>query len=586
MKQTLEHLLKQAFNSLQQSGQLPAELHVDIKVDNAKDSSHGDYASNLALILAKPCRQAPRNIAQMIVDAMESNEILAKIEIAGAGFINFFVHPNARAQVIGQILERGEAFGRSTLGQGKKVLVEFVSANPTGPLHVGHGRGAAFGATLSNVLKAAGYDVDSEYYVNDAGRQMNILAVSVWLRYLELAGEPVVFPVNAYKGDYVYDIAQYLWKQHQKQYVHSWSSVVANLPADEPQGGDKEVYIDSMINQAISLLGPAGFAVFHQHALNTVLDDIKEDLAGFGVQFNNWFSEQSLFEKGSIEKGIQALKDGGHTFEKEGALWFKATDFGDEKDRVLIRANGQTTYFASDVAYHWNKYDRGYDRVIDIFGADHHGYVTRVRSAVTALGHDQNALDVLLVQFAILYRGGERVQMSTRSGSFVTLRELREEVGNDAARFFYVARKPEQHMDFDLDLAKSESNDNPVYYIQYAHARICSVLRQLAERQLSWDKTIGLEHVHLLDQSHEVALVSLLCRYPEVIEAAASTCEPHYLAYYLRELANGLHSYYNAVQLLCEQEQLRYARLCLLEAVRQVLRNGLNLLGVSAPESM
>lgn len=586
MKHSIEHLLKQALNSLQKSGEIPGDLDVDIKVENARDPVHGDYASNLALILAKPCRQAPRKLAERLVQALPADATVEKIEIAGAGFINFFMRSSARSLIVAEILKKGMDFGRSNLGQNQKVIIEFVSANPTGPLHVGHGRSAAFGATLSNVLRAAGYDVTLEYYVNDAGRQMNILAVSVWLRYLELAGAPVVFPANAYKGQYVYEIAQELWSQYDTDYVHPWDSITSGLPDDEPQGGDKEDYIDAMIERAIILLGKPGFAVFHQHALKTVLDDIKEDLLGFGVNFDSWFSEQSLFEDGSIQKGIQALKDGGHTFEKEGALWFRATDFGDEKDRVLVRANGQTTYFASDVAYHWNKYDRGYHRVIDIFGADHHGYVTRVRSAVTALGHDEKALDVLLVQFAILYRGGERVQMSTRSGSFVTLRELRHEVGNDAARFFYVARKPEQHMDFDLDLAKSESSDNPVYYIQYAHARICSVLRQLKERGLLWDKTTGLKHIDLLDQQHETALISLICRYPEVVEASASVCEPHQLAYYLRELANGLHSYYNAVQLLCEQEQLRSARLCLLEAVRQVLNNGLNLLGVSAPESM
>jgi arginyl-tRNA synthetase len=586
MKHTVEQLLKKALISLQQSGELPADLEIEPKVDNAKDAAHGDYASNLALILAKPCRQPPRKLAELIVNALPANDSIEKIEIAGAGFINFFIRNTARARVLADVLKEGKEFGRSTLGQKQKVLIEFVSANPTGPLHVGHGRSAAFGATLGNVLKAAGYDVSLEYYVNDAGRQMNILAASVWLRYLELAGEPVVFPANAYKGDYVYEIARDLWTRDGAKWVHPWSEVTSDLPADEPQGGDKEVYIDAVIGRAGALLGKEGFAIFHQHALNTVLDDIKDDLAGFGVRYENWFSEQSLFEDGSIQKGIDALKKGGHTFEQEGALWFKATDFGDEKDRVLIRANGQTTYFASDVAYHWNKYDRGFDRVVDIFGADHHGYLTRVRSAVTALGHDEKALDVLLVQFAILYRGGERVQMSTRSGSFVTLRELREEVGNDAARFFYVARKPEQHMDFDLDLAKSESSDNPVYYIQYAHARICSVLRQLKERGMLWDKNLGLQHLDLLDQSHETALISLICRYPEVIESSAMACEPHQLAYYLRELANGLHSYYNAVQLLCEQEQLRCARLCLLESVRQVLSNGLDLLGVSAPESM
>lgn len=586
MKHSIEHLLKQALNSLQKSGAIPGDLDVEIKVDHAKDAAHGDYASNLALVLAKPCRQSPRQLAEQLAEALPADSLIEKIEIAGAGFINFFIRKSARSLVIAEVLGKEKQFGRSNLGQNQKVLIEFVSANPTGPLHVGHGRSAAYGATLGNVLKAAGYDVTLEYYVNDAGRQMNILAVSVWLRYLELAGIPVVFPANAYKGQYVYDIAQKLYSVYGKQYVHPWDTVTAQLPDDEPQGGDKEEYIDAFIVKAQTLLGQPGFAVFHQQALNTVLDDIRADLADFGVNYDNWFSEQSLFTDGSIQKGIQALKDQGHTFEKEGALWFKATDFGDEKDRVLIRANGQTTYFASDVAYHWNKYERGYDRVIDIFGADHHGYLTRVRSAVTALGHDETALDVLLVQFAILYRGNERVQMSTRSGSFVTLRELRQEVGNDAARFFYIARKPEQHMDFDLDLAKSESSDNPVYYIQYAHARICSVLRQLKERGLLWDKGTGLEHIHLLEQPHETALVALIARYPEIIEASASSCEPHQLAYYLRDLANGLHSYYNAVQLLCEQEQLRCARLCLLEAVRQVLDNGLDLLGVSSPESM
>jgi arginyl-tRNA synthetase len=586
MKQTVENLLHKALSALQQEGTLPAGLEVEIKVDRAKDAAHGDYASNLALILAKPCHQAPRKIAELLLQALPSHPDIEKAEIAGAGFINFFVRSNARSKIIAEVLEKGSTFGTSTIGNLQKVLIEFVSANPTGPLHVGHGRSAAFGASLGAVLKAAGYDVHLEYYVNDAGRQMNILAVSVWLRYLELSGEFPVFPANAYKGDYVFAIAKDLVAEYGPEFVFSWDKIAKDLPDDEPQGGDKERYIDALIDKAIQLLDKEGFSVFHQHALDTVLADIKDDLAEFGVSFDQWFSERILLEDGSIEKGIKALKDGGHTFEQEGALWFRATNFGDEKDRVLIRANGQSTYFASDVAYHWNKYNRGYDKVIDIFGADHHGYVTRVRAAVTALGHDESALAVLLVQFAILYRGAERIQMSTRSGSFVTLRELRDEVGNDAARFFYVARKPEQHMDFDLDLAKSESNDNPVYYIQYAHARICSVLRQLKERNLTWDKALGLKSVDKLQEAHETALITLVCRYPEIIEAAATLCEPHQLTYYLRELANGLHSYYNAVPLLCDDEQLRCARLCLLEAVRQIINNGLDLLGVSAPESM
>ena len=586
MKSTVEQLLKQALSVLQESGTIPNDVVVDIKIERTKDAMHGDYATNMALTLAKPCEQSPRKMAELLVQTFSTHPLIDRVEIAGPGFINFFMRTTERAQIITAVLTEGDLFGCSQMGAEQNILLEFVSANPTGPLHVGHGRSAAFGATLANVLKAAGFTVSREYYVNDAGRQMNILAVSVWLRYLALSGEDIVFPANAYRGEYVQAIAQDILLNYGRDFVHNWLVISLDLPADEPDGGDKERYIDALIKNAQQLLGQAGFTRFHQHALDSVLTDIKLDLAEFGVEFDCWFSEQSLLDSGSITKGIQALKDAGYTYEREGALWFRATAFGDEKDRVLVRANGHTTYFASDVAYHWNKYDRGFTRVIDIFGADHHGYVTRVKAAVNALGHDENALNVLLVQFAILYRAGERIQMSTRSGSFVTLRELREEVGNDAARFFYVMRKPEQHMDFDLDLAKSESSDNPVYYIQYAHARISSVLRQLQERGLSWDEEVGLAHVDLLVEPHEAALISLLSRYPEVIESAATTCEPHLIAYYLRELANGLHSYYNAIQLLCEQEELRSTRLCLLKAVRQVLRNGMQLLGVSAPESM
>ena len=586
MKQIVEQLLSDALVALKAADRIPSDVNAEIKIERSKDIAHGDFATNLALMMAKSCRQSPRQVAELLVGAIQGHPALAQVEIAGPGFINFFMKKEALSQIVGVILSEKEQFGRSDVGRGQKVLVEFVSANPNGPLHVGHGRGAAYGATLANVLAATGFDVSREYYVNDAGRQMNILAASVWVRYLTLAGEEAIFPANAYRGDYVPAIAQDLLTAHGSIYVHSWSEISEGLPADEPQGGDKDIYIDALIARARVLLGESGFQLFHKQALDSVLADIQNDLEGFGVHFDCWFSEQSLLDEGAISKGIQALKDQNRTYVKEGALWFKATDFGDEKDRVLVRANGQTTYFASDVAYHWNKYERGFDRVIDIFGADHHGYVTRVRAAVTALGHDEKALDVLLVQFAILYRGGERVQMSTRSGSFVTLRELRDEVGTDAARFFYVLRKPDQHMDFDLDLAKSQSSDNPVYYIQYAHARICSVLRQLNERGLHFNEAAGLAEVQRLTEPHESALLTLLDRYPEVITTAANTCEPHQLAYYLRELANGLHSYYNAVPLLCEDELLRSARLCLLTAVRQVLKNGLQLLGVSTPESM
>lgn len=586
MKHIVEQLIENARLALIQSGEIPSDVVVDVKVERTSDPSHGDFATNVAMMFAKPCKMPPRKFAERFVQVLAAHPLLDHVEIAGPGFINFFMQASARADVIRSVLGEGNAFGKSHMGQGKRVLLEYVSANPTGPLHVGHGRSAAFGATLANLLVAAGFDVSREYYVNDAGRQMNILAVSVWMRYLALLGEPIVFPANAYKGEYVQTLADELRITHGRDFVHSWYVIQQALPADEPMGGDKEIYIDALIQSAQTLLGASGFALFHQKALDSVLADIKQDLAEFGVEYDCWFSEQTLFDDGSTEKGIQALKDAGHTYEQKGALWFRAIAFGDEKDRVLVRANGQTTYFASDVAYHWNKYSRGFDRVIDIFGADHHGYVTRVKAAVHALGHDDNALDVLLVQFATLYRHGERVQMSTRSGSFVTLRELREEVGRDAARFFYVMRKPEQHMEFDLDLAKSESSDNPVYYLQYAHARICSVLRQLDERGLSWDEATGLAALDLLNETHEQALVLLLGRYPETIENAARTCEPHQIAYYLRELATGLHSYYNAVTLLCEPHSLRCARLCLLKAVQQVLFNGMQLLGVAAPESM
>lgn len=587
MKNIVEQLLNQSLKKVVESGELPHEaLTVEVRIDRAKEAAHGDYATNLALLLAKIGRQSPRHIATKLIENIPSHESIARIEIAGAGFINFFIHQSAQSQVIAIVLKEGNSFGQCNLGKGQSILLEYVSANPTGPLHVGHGRGAAFGASLANLLTTAGYLVSREYYVNDAGRQMNILAVSVWLRYLESAGEKIVFPTNAYHGEYVFPIAAIALEQHQHTYIHSWRDISEGLPKDEPQGGDKEEYIDAMISSALKLLGEEGFHYFHQLALESVLSDIKEDLFAFGVEYDRWYSEQSLLDKGAIDKSMQALKEAGHTYEHDGALWFRATTFGDEKDRVLIRANGQSTYFASDIAYHWDKYDRGYQRVIDIFGADHHGYISRIKAGVKALGQNELALNILLVQFAILYRGENRIQMSTRSGSFVTLRELREEVGNDAARFFYVMRKPEQHMDFDLDLAKSQSNDNPVYYIQYAHARICSVIRQLAGRNLIHDETIGLKHIEKLTEQQELALINLIGRYSETIQVAAHACEPHQIAYYLRELATGLHSYYNAVTLLCEDETLRHARLCLLKAIRQVLCNGLQLLGVSAPESM
>lgn len=586
MKKHIEELLAHALAGLKATGALPAEVEVLITVDHTRQKTHGDFATNLALALAKSARARPRELAERLVRALPASPKIAKVEIAGPGFINFFLRPDAHVQLVAEILAAGERYGRSQCGAGKRVQVEFVSANPTGPLHVGHGRGAAYGATVANLLAAAGFDVHREYYINDAGRQMDILAVSVWLRYLELCGERLDFPASGYKGDYVYDIGATLHRQHGERYRHAASRVLEGLPLDEPKGGDKERHIDALIERARTLLGLAAYRTVFDTGLRIILDDIRRDLEEFGVTYDEWYSERALVESGAADRVIERLRASGHVYEREGALWFRSTDYGDEKDRVLVRENGQKTYFAHDIAYHANKLERGFARVIDIWGADHHGYVPRVKAALAAIGDDPDKLDVLLVQFAILYRGGEKVQMSTRSGEFVTLRELRREVGNDAARFFYVLRKCEQHMDFDLDLAKSQSADNPVYYVQYAHARICSVFRQAREKGYVHDAALGNRELTRLTEAHEQRLLARLARYAEVLEAAALAHEPHQLAHYLRELAADFHLYYNSHVFLVEDESLRNARLNLIAATRQVLANGLALLGVSAPQMM
>ena len=586
MKQQIQQLLQQVLAELHQQNVFAEAVEFRPMVERARDASHGDFASNAAMMFAKQAGMKPRDLADKIKDNLPQVDWLEAVEIAGPGFINFKLSPDAYLQLVPEILEKSSQYGRSQLGAGKKVQVEFVSANPTGPLHVGHGRGAAYGAVVADLLEAVGFDVHREYYVNDAGRQMDILATSVWLRYLELADEELTFPSNGYKGDYVWDIAATLHREHSNDYRHAASEVFADIPADEPDGGDKELHIDALIGRCKQLLGDNRYRFVFELALNTILDDIRDDLSLFGVTYQDWFSEKSLVDSGAVNKAIDKLRASGHLYEKEGAWWFKSTDFGDEKDRVVIRDNGQATYFASDIAYHMQKLERGFERVIDVWGADHHGYVPRVKAALKAMGEDQSRLDVLLVQFAVLYRGGEKVQMSTRSGEFVTLRELRKEVGKDAARFFYVMRKCEQHMDFDLDLAKSQSNENPVYYVQYAHARVCSVLRQASEKSIDVEPTPGNNNLQLLTEDHEIALLKQLSRYPEVVETAALNEEPHQLTHYLRELANDFHSYYNSSQFLVEDDKLRDARIKLILAVREVLRNGLNLIGVSAPEQM
>jgi len=589
MKAEISQLLQQAVKNLQSQGKLPDDINVIIRLENTRDPAHGDLACNLAMMLAKPAKSKPRDIAEAIVAELPVSELVEKVEIAGPGFINFYLNAGATASIVKQILEAGENFGQSKIGHDKnnkpkKIQIEYVSANPTGPLHVGHGRGAAYGATLSNLLSTAGYQVHREYYVNDAGRQMDILCASVWLRYLELCGEEFEFPANGYRGDYVWDVAATLHRENGDKFRHPWP-IAKNLPKDEHEGGDKEEYIDAIIEHAKTLLGDDYHFVF-ELGLNYLVADIRDDLEHFGVEFDEWFSERSLMDSDSVKTALDLLQENDHVYEENGALWFRSTNFGDEKDRVVVRDNGQTTYFASDIAYHLNKLERGFDTVIDIWGADHHGYVPRVKAGINAMGQDENKLKVLLVQFAVLYRAGEKVPMSTRSGQFVTLRELRKEVGSDAARFFYVMRKCEQHMDFDLDLAKSQTNENPVYYIQYAHARVCSVFRQLDEKNMQYDETVGLDNIALLTETHEQALITKLSRYSETIESAAKNYEPHQIAYYLRELANDLHSYYNAHHFIVDDEKIRNARLALISATRCVVANGLKILGVSAPESM
>ncbi len=585
MKAEISSLIGAALEALRADGLLPGDVALPVQVERSRDPAHGDFACNVALRLAKAAGCSPRELAQRIVQRLPASEWVERVEIAGPGFINIHLASAAAQSVLHDIHAQGEGYGRSNLGAGRRVQVEFVSANPTGPLHVGHGRGAAYGAVVANLLEAVGFDVWREYYVNDAGRQMDILAVSVWLRYLELCGEPVVFPSNGYRGSYIVDIAAALRRQHDDAFRRDFARVIEGVPADAPEG-DKEAHIDGLIANAKRLLGHGGYRAVFGAGLNSILEDIREDLAEFGVVYDQWFSERSLMEDGTVERTIEQLKQSGKIYERGGALWFRSTDYGDEKDRVVVRENGQTTYFASDIAYHLNKFERGFERVIDVWGADHHGYVPRVKASLSALGRDAGALEVLLVQFAVLYRGGEKVQMSTRGGEFVTLRELREEVGRDAARFFYVMRKCEQHLDFDLDLAKSQSNDNPVYYIQYAHARICSVFRELNEQDLVYEPEQAARALGRLDNAHEQALLRALARYPEVVEAAALNFEPHQLPHYLRELANLFHTYYNAHKFIVEDAELCQARLHLIHAVRQVLRNGLELVGVSAPEAM
>ena len=596
MNTAIQAALDHAVQSLQAEGVLPSDFNNSSNLTRTKDRSHGDFASNIAMIGSKAAGMKPRDLAEKILASLPEVADISKAEIAGPGFINFFLNADQRFTVLDQVQAQKDQFGRTQANAEKRIQVEFVSANPTSSLHVGHGRGAAYGMTVANLLEATGAKVDREYYVNDAGRQMDILATSTYLRYLELTGQELVFPKNAYQGDYVKEIAQSIIDQDGDAYVRPVADVYKDVPEDvqfaaelDADGnkvvlsGDKEKHIDGLIHNSQNLIG-TGYRVFHQAALKAILDDIKDDLGEFGVTFHQWFSEASLTEK--IDEALETLDQRGFLYEQDGNIWFKSTEFGDEKDRVVKRRNGQTTYFASDIAYHLNKLQRGYTDIVDIWGSDHHGYIACVKAAIDALGYDSKKLTVLLVQFVSLWRGGEMVQMSSRSGQFVTLRDLRKEVGNDAARFYYVMRKSEQHIDFDLDLAVSQSKDNAVYYIQYAHARICRMLEKAASTDVNFDAVNARQFAVKLDLDAETEILAKLAAYPEIVIRAANSYEPHQVGNYLKELAALFHGWYNEHKVLNDDAELTQARLLLSVNVQQVLRNGLELLGVSAPTSM
>ena len=583
MKSELERLLREALRSLVPAVLSEAADPAQVVVERARDTQHGDFQSTIAMRIAKAARKNPRELAQALVAALPESALVSSAEVAGAGFINFRLAKDAWFTPLKNVASQGAGYGRSNVGAGRKVMIEFVSANPTGPMHVGHGRGAAYGATLGNLLEATGHSTYREYYVNDAGRQIDILAISVYLRYLELCGEPIAFPSNGYRAEYILPVARALQAKRGEALKRAAADITRGAPFDAP-AGDKDKHIDGLIENARRALGTDEFDSIVIFARDAMMADIRNDLEEFGVRFDNWYSERDLSRSGAINRALDALRASGHVYVKDGATWFKSTDYGDDEDRVIIRENGVGTYFAADIAYHFDKRQRGHDLLIDVWGADHHGYVARVRGALMALGAPGDCFEVTLMQLVSLFRGGEKLAMGKREGNFVTLRDLRNDVGNDACRFFYLLRSHDQALDFDLELAKSRSNENPVYYIQYAHARVASVMKQLASKGHTYDA--GAADLSLLTNVHEQAVLTAVSKYPEIIEHAALARAPHALVHFLRDVANTLHTYYNAEQFIVEEAPLRNARLTLVLAVQQVIRNGLGILGVSAPETM
>ena len=580
MKDAVAALFEQALDQLIADNIINSIDRKPVQIENTRDPAHGDLATNVAMMHAKAAQIAPRALAEKLIEHLPASETIAAVDIAGPGFINIRLAKRAAFDPVVRCLTERDQYGLHPTTD-KRVQVEYVSANPTGPLHVGHGRGAAYGATLVNLLKARGHQVEAEYYVNDAGRQMNILAVSVYLRYLETSGEDIVFPSAGYQGQYIAKLGDTLHDNTGNSIAIAFHDLIKDVTPDSET--TKDSHIDGLIQNAKEALGDRWNLPFNL-ALHSILDDIQDDLSEFGANFDQWFSEKSLVTSGEIDQAIATLEERGYLFEQDGALWFRSTDFGDDKDRVVRRDNGETTYFASDIAYIANKFSRGFDRIIYVWGADHHGYIVRIKAAAEALGFDPERLTIRLVQFAILYKEGERLQMSTRSGSFVTLRELRDDVGRDACRYFYVMRKADQHLDFDLSLATSQTKDNPVYYVQYAHARICRVLEGLNE--IPFDAARGLNHLTELTTQDELDLATAVGRFPEVVAKASDSLEAHLICYYLQELAADFHRWYNGTRLLVDDLQVRDARLALATAVQIVIRNGLDLLGVSAPRAM
>jgi len=553
MKKKLIELLEKSINSCLKRGALQETGIPFIEVELPREGAHGDYASNIAMVLASGQGEAPRKIADRIIESIEDSEgIIDKIEIAGPGFINFFIKTSAWVALLKGVDELGDRYGESNIGSGSKVQVEFVSANPTGPLHIGHARGAVIGDVIAGILQASGFSVSREYYINDAGNQMNTLGESVYYRYLELMGENISFPETCYQGGYITELAREIHEKFGDRFR-----------------SDKEGAVLFMT----------------EYAAGSILEGIKEDLETLGVVFDRYFSEKELYKNDDVARILQRLQKEEFIYEDGGTLWFKTTDFGDEKDRVVVRENGEPTYFAADIAYHLNKYARGFDKVINVWGADHHGYIPRMQACIQALGREKEDLGVVLVQLVNLLRGGVPVPMSTRAGEFVTIREVTDEVGKDAARYNFLMRRSNSHLDFDLEIAKAQSSENPVYYVQYAHARICSIIRNAIEQGYRIP-AYGEINTDLLTTAEEHGLIKIIDTFPEIVEGSARALEPHRIPYYINELASVFHSLYNKHKVVSDDTELTKARLFLIKSTSIVIRNALKLLGVSAPERM